>query len=145
MAVAECTCDRKLRKTAYIFGEINISVIFDNDGNAWIKAIDLARALGFEKENVYLKIDKKYCKSYNDLVYNYDSCKNCQSQNIYFNEAGAFIFILRSCKLKAKEFADWLHMRVISKTRYLQMTPEDEKFLQLRTTFLLYKRWMKRK
>ena len=122
-----------------MFGEVDISIIIDNDGNIWFKGVDLARALEMEntKQNVHETIDKKYCKSYEELRASLTlprDIPNLHPKTTFVNETGMNMFLMRSRKPKAELFTEWVCGEVlpsIRRTNKYEIEPADNPYKEL--------------
>lgn len=130
--------DRKFRKldSIYMFGEVEVSVIIDEDGSIWFKGVDLAKALELDDPN-QSTIDRKYCKSFEELTA--DNIHTCHipilhPKTTFINETGVNMFILKSRKPKTEAFVEWVCEVVlpsICRTNKYEIDPDDNPYKEM--------------
>lgn len=122
----------------YMFGDMSVSVIIDDDGNTWFKADDLAKALELEK-SIYRVIDKKYCKSFEELTTTDLHIPNLHPKTTFIDETGMNMLILRSGKPKAEAIVEWVCGAVvpsIRRTNMYEIEPDDNPYKETNNKYL---------
>jgi prophage antirepressor-like protein len=102
--------------------EKQIFIIFDNNGNIWLKFKDVLKALGYKnvKDVIYNNtLDKQYkLKFYKIKVYRSISTPlNFQKNSLFINESGLYKILLTSQKIIAKEFLEKFTLEIIPEIR----------------------------
>lgn len=106
-----------LEKNYVRYGRSIINVIVDHNGDAWFKANDTTKALGYknEREATRIHVQRRDKISFRDI-----KSKNkgtMQPHTLFINEAGLYSLMLRSNLPKAKKFANWITHEVLPSIR----------------------------
>jgi prophage antirepressor-like protein len=102
--------------------EKQIFIIFDNNGNIWLKFKDVLKVLGYKnvKDVIYNNtLDKHYkLKFYKIKVYRPISTPlNFQKNSLFINESGLYKILLTSQKTIAKEFLEKFTLEIMPEIR----------------------------
>ena len=115
------------------FNEINYRIIEDDNGEKWIAALDVAKALEYKNPSTTVDNLKRYPELYDNEVtrklgvtYN-----NSKKETIFLNMEGVITFCLKSSQKQAIPFQKWAR-KVLRKE--LEKKQDNQEYKTIRLT-----------